>query len=416
VTTAEARRSARLLGISWGVSWAGVPISAAFGSVIILTMTGNLALTGVAYFLTYLGSLLAAYPAGHLMDRYGRKPILIAGHLVAATGFAMGTVAILLDLFPLFLASQLIASMGTAATFLTRLAAADLYPPKERGRGLGRLVSYLVFGASASVVLVVLARRIEPTPGPAFLALAWALIPILSVIAAFVISRVDPDPKVTALELQAMEPTPVVSHTAPAAALAWNVLLPTAAVMLFAQATMASMMSVTGAALTHEGHGPDFIVGTLTLHIIGMFGFSPLVGVLGDRFGPRSLLIGSAVYLAIATFITFMLPLGNALVVALIAVGIGWSFAFIGANTIIANTVPLARRGRVLGGIDVAIAVVGAGASLTAGWALDTGGIERVGAVSLALAIGVVAAAAIAHLARPRVVAPPLPAAQDVGK
>lgn len=416
MTTSTAQRSARLLGLSWGISWAGVPISAAFGSVVILTMTGDLALTGVAYFLMYLGTLLAAYPSGHLMDRYGRKPVLIGGHLTAAFGFALGTIAILFTLFPLFLLSQLIASMGAAATFLTRLAAADLYPPKQRGRGLGRLVSYLVFGSSASVVLIVIARRIEPTPGRAFLALAWALIPALSIIAAFVVSRVHPDPKVTAQEIQALEPVPTPVPGALPARLPWNILVPTAGVMLFAQATMASMMSVTGAALTHEGHGPDYIVITLTLHIIGMFGFSPLVGVLGDKFGPRSLLIASAAYLSIATFVTFILALGNALVVALIAVGIGWSFAFIGANTIIANTVPLAARGRVLGSIDVAIAIVGGAASLAAGWALDTGGIERVGAVGLLLAFGVVAAAGVAHLLRTRRVPVALGAAENLAK
>lgn len=415
MTTAVAQRSARLLGISWGVSWAGVPISAAFGSVVILTMTGNLALTGVAYFLMYAGNLLAAYPAGHLMDRYGRKPILIAGHLTAAGGFALGTAAILLDLFALFLLAQLIASMGTAATFLTRLAAADLYPPHERGRGLGRLVSYLVIGACASVPLVIIARRFEPNPGLAFLALAWALIPILSIAAAFFVSRVNPDPKVTARELEAAEPKPLVVLDGKPATLPWNILIPAAAAMLLAQATMASMMSVTGAALTHEGHGPNFIVGTLTLHIIGMFGFSPLVGVLGDRFGPRMLLITSAAYLAVATFVTYLVPLGNALVVALLAVGIGWSFAFIGANTIIANTVPLAARGRVMGTIDVSIAIVGGGASLAAGWALDTGGIGRVGAVSLAFAAALIVAAAMAHLVRTRP-APVALGAENLGK
>lgn len=416
VTTPGAQRSARLLGISWAISWAGVPLSAAFGSVVILAMTGDLALTGIAYFLIYVGSLLAAYPSGRLMDRFGRKPILIAGHLTAAFGFAVGTIAIVLGDFVLFLGSQLIGSMGAAATFLTRLAAADLYPPKERASGLGRLVSYLVLGASASVVLVIVARRIEPQPGTAFLALLWGIVPVLSILAAVCVSRVHPDPRVTAHELEALEPPPAPTLDGLPKRLPWGVLVPTGATMLFAQATMASMMSVTGAALSHAGHSPNFIVITLTLHIIGMFGFSPLVGILGDRFGSRSLLLASAAYLVVATFTTYVLPLGNALVVALIAVGIGWSFAFIGANTIIANTVPLAHRGRVLGGIDVGIAIVGGAASLIAGWALDTGGIARVGAASMAFAVGVVAASIVAFLARERTATVPLPVAQNVGK
>lgn len=413
---ALARRSARLLGASWAVAWAGVPISGAFGSVVILELTGNLGLTGAYFSLLYVGSLVASYPAGHAMDRFGRKPVLIAGHLLAAVGFAIGTFAIAIANIWLFLASHLVASMGAGTTYLTRIAIADLYPAAQRARGLGRLSALLVLGAVASVPLIWLARSLEPVLGRSYLVAAWGVVPLLSLAAAFLVTRIHPDPKVIGEAIQAQEPAPPTPLLPGAKRVPWRIVVAAGATLLFAQAAMAGMMSVSGAALRHDGHGPDFIIATLTLHVVGMFGFSPLVGVLGDRYGRKPLLVASALYLCASTFLTWLVPLGSAYVVTLVAVGIGWSFAFIGANTLIADVVPVALRGRVNGVLDVAIGIIGAASSLGAGAALQAGGLGRVAALALTFAVGVVVASwAVRSLPRAAPAAA-LPALQDLGK
>lgn len=412
----DTRRAARLLGLSWAVSWAGVPISGAFGSVIVLEMTDDLLLSGVPFFLLYVGSLIAAYPSGHLMDRLGRKPVLIGGHLLAAFGFAVGTLAIILQNLWLFFAAQLVASMGASATYLTRLAAADLFPTSQRARGLGRLVFYLVFGAIAGVPLVRLAQALQQRVGESYLVIAWALVPVLSLVAAYLVSRVHPDPKEIAAQVQALEPEAAESPGAPTT-LPWRTLITAGATLLFAQAAMAATMSVAGAALQHTGHSPDYIVFTLTIHIVAMFAFSPWIGILGDRWGRRPLLYLSAAYLVASTLLIRLVPLGDALLVALIAIGIGWSFAFLGSTAIIVDVARVAHRGRITGVVDLATAVVGAIASLLAGWAVDGGGIPSVGGLALFFALGVLVAAFLAPprpLPRAVPVSAPLP--QDFGK
>lgn len=412
----DTRRAARLLGLSWAVSWAGVPISGAFGSVIVLELTDDLLLSGVPFFLLYLGSLIAAYPSGHLMDRVGRKPVLIGGHLLAAFGFTVGTFAILLENLWLFFAAQLVASMGASATYLTRLAAADLYPTRERARGLGRLVFYLVFGALAGVPLVRLAQALQARVGESYLVVAWALVPFLSLIAAYLVSRVQPNPKEIAAQVQAQEPVAVESTEGPTR-LPWRILVTAGAALLFAQASMAATMSVAGAALQHTGHSPDYIVFTLTVHIVAMFAFSPLIGILGDHWGRRPLLYLSGAYLVVATVLIRLVPLGDALMVALVAIGIGWSFAFLGSTAIIVDVARVAHRGRITGVVDLGTAVVGGLASLLAGWAVDGGGIQSVGGLALFFAIGVLVAA---FLAPPRALPPVTPASaplpQDLGQ
>lgn len=383
----EARRSARLLALSWAVSWVAVPISGAFGSVIVQVLTDDLTLTGLPFFLLYLGSLLSAYPSGRLMDRFGRKPVLIAGHLIAAVGYTIGTFAIIAQNLGVFLFAQFIAALGAGATYLTRMAAADLYPAAERARGVGRLVSYLVFGAVIAIPVIWLARRLEPDFGSSYLALAWGLVPILSIASAVLISRIHPDPMETARaygDLAAKTPAPIPSAIDERRRR--RTIVGAGASILFAQAAMASIMSVSGASLSHAGHEPDFIVLTLTLHVVGMFGLSPLIGSLGDRYGRRPLLITSAFYLVGSTLLVRLLPNGTALMVGLVLVGIGWSFAFIGATAVIADLTRVGHRGRVTGVIDVGTAIIGATASLLAGYALERGGLPDVGLLGFVFA------------------------------
>lgn len=400
---ATRRRAARLLALSWAVSFAAVPISGSFGSVIVLELTGgDLQLTGVPFFLTYLGSILAAYPAGRLMDRVGRRPVLVAGHLVAALGFALGTGAVIAGSLPLFFLAHLVASLGSATSYLTRIAAADLYPPAERARGLGRLIFALVFGSLAGIPLASLAQAAGPRLGVSYLVAAWAMVPILSTTAALLVSRIRPDPLVIGRALQAAARA---SGTPGAQRIHWPPLLAAGAAMLFAQATMAAVMSVTGASLSHAGHGPDAIVFALTLHVVGMFGLGPLIGAIGDRWGRRSLLRTGTAYLMASTLLIAWAPAGTTFTIGLIAIGIGWSFTFLGSNALLADAVPATARGRVSGFLDLSTAIVGGLASLGAGWALDKGGIALVGLFGLAISVGTLVTALLA----PRPLAEPAP-------
>lgn len=391
---ATRRRAARLLAFSWAVSFAAVPISGSFGSVIVLELThGDLRFTGVPFFLTYLGSIVAAYPAGRLMDHLGRRPVLVGGHLLAALGFTLGTGAILAGNLWLFFAAHLVASLGAGTTFLTRIAAADLYPPAERARGLGRLLFALVFGSLAGIPLARLAQALAPGLGVSYLVVAWAMVPLLSASAALLVARIRPDPLEIGRALQAVADAAEPDR---ARGIQWRPLLAAGAAILFAQATMASVMSVTGASLSHAGHGPDVIVLALTVHVVGMFGLGPLIGAIGDRWGRRSLLRAGTLYLAVSTLLIALSPTGTTFTIGLIAIGLGWSFTFLGSNALLADAVPAAVRGRVSGLLDISTSIVGGLASLGAGVALDQGGIARVGILGLTISLGTLVAALLA--------------------
>jgi len=389
---------ARRLTASLAISWAGVQISGALGSVIVVHLSGDLRLAGLPFVIVNLGSALAAYPSGHLMDRVGRVPVLVVGHVVAASGFVVGSYAILQQRLDLFLVGLAIASFGAGATYLTRLAAADLYPAAQRARGL----SIVVFGASVGAVLgtplVALANWLGPRWGQPYYLIAWAMVPILSLASALVVSRIRPDPREVGMVIHAREARP--GATGGTRRVDWTLVILAAAALSLAQGAMACVMSVAGASLEHAGHSANLIGATMTAHLLGMFAFSPLVGWLADRRGRGFVLGMSALLLLAGTGAVAVLGTGP-LFASLFLVGVGWSFAFIGASAVAADAAGPLHRGRVTAIVDTSTAIVASAGALAAGLALAKGGLFTVGVVALALAAGVAFVAGLLWLSRP---------------
>ena len=104
-----------------------------------------------------LGTLLGDVPAGMLIERWGRKPVMVAGTIAAAIAtFLMGTTPLLAGEFGLFPAFallvllRLIAGVGSAMWNLSRMAyIADVVPLADRGRalstfgGVGRIGTFV---------------------------------------------------------------------------------------------------------------------------------------------------------------------------------------------------------------------------------------------------------------------------------
>jgi MFS family permease len=81
---------------------------------------------------TFLGSTLGLLPAGILIDRAGRRPLLIMGPLLLAAAAAFSAVT---TSYPLFLAAQVLAGLGSSFWQLAReIAAVDVIQPHLRGR------------------------------------------------------------------------------------------------------------------------------------------------------------------------------------------------------------------------------------------------------------------------------------------
>ena len=109
-------------------------------------MEGILGL-GPAIFL--VSGALAAGPAGRAMDRYGRMPIIRIGFLAGVVGCSVTAAGCALDTWTLVLPGLALAGGCGGVVQLSRAAAAEMYPPERRARGM----SYVLFGSVIGAVL-----------------------------------------------------------------------------------------------------------------------------------------------------------------------------------------------------------------------------------------------------------------------
>jgi len=152
---------------------------------------------------------------------------------------------------------------------------------------------------------------------------------------------------------------------------------------------MTGLMAVYAIAASARGVGIGVIALILSAHFSGMFGFSPVWGILLDRVGRRQGLLAGAALIAIGG-LTIGLPQAALSALGLFLVGLGWSGTYLGGTTVISDIATSAERGTALGFTDLLSAGGGAVGALSAGIVLDASGLSALGASVGALLVGVI--------------------------
>lgn len=158
---------------------------------------------------------------------------------------------------------------------------------------------------------------------------------------------------------------------------------------------MVSVMVMTPLHMAH-GHADITVIGfVISIHILGMFAFSPVTGWAVDRLGGRVVaLVGSGVLTA-ATLLASASPMGESptLAVGLFLLGLGWSCTLVAGSTLLTAAVPAAERPGVQGASDLLMGLAAGGGGAVAGVIVDRLGFHQLALTSLAFAllIGVLA-------------------------
>ena len=121
-------------------------------ALVVLALTGSATLAGLATALIWGGRVLIVYQTGALMDRIGRKTVLLLGIALAASALFLMALAIVLGSLVLFWLGLVIYGFGSGATQQSRIAVSDMYPLERRGEGIGYLMTGYVVGSLLSPV------------------------------------------------------------------------------------------------------------------------------------------------------------------------------------------------------------------------------------------------------------------------
>lgn len=402
MTDLPIRRNTILLGAAVAVNSATLQLVAAVSALTFALVTGETRLLGLGPALFLVSSALTSFPAGRLMDRIGRVPVL-------ASGFAVGAVGAVLTSLGAYLSSGWIAVPGFiligaagATGQLARAAAGDMYPPEKRARG----ISYVMFGAVAGAILgplvfapIFKGRQLS---APA-LAVPWLIGGAMMLIALAIVLNIRPDPKRIA---EIIEAKSGIGSTAPTTAATLGELLsrpgviPAMIVGVVSYAVMTSVMNLTGYVVVQHHHHPQHVIFPIIgAHVLGMYLLMPVVGWIVDRIGRPRALVGGLVILAASTAGLMWFESVVSIAILLFSLGLGWNVSFVAATTQLANLAAPAERGKLLGFNDLVASFTGAAFVLLGGYVLDDFGVT-----ALALGVAVVALAPIVFILRAPVI------------
>lgn len=345
----------------------GVASGIAVGALLVASMGGT-EMAGFGQALSVLGAGLLAVPLATLAVRHGRRRSLAAGYAVAAAGGAIVLVAARLGWLPLLLVELLLFGAAQTANLQTRYAASELASPARRATTMSFVIWATtigsVLGPNLSTAGATLGRGfgLPGLAGPYLFSFAAFVLAGLVVSAMFA-GRSTPDTAAAAAPVKRKGAGP---------ALRWAARHPVArfAVVLIVtgHAVMVGLVSMTPVHLGHHGHGLRVVGLVISLHILGMYALSPLVGWLADRIGAlRSALLG-LLLLGGAALVILRAPDGLVpITAALVLLGLGWSGTTISGSVLLAGVDSGAVRVPLQGATDALMNFGGAAAAILAG-------------------------------------------------
>lgn len=406
---AAQKRTIRTLILSQALGAIGLTIGIATASLLAKDISGSEEQAGLAQTSQVLGAALTAYLLAGLMARRGRRFGLVTGNLVGALGAALCVVAGVTVSMPLLLVGATLLGAATAANNAARYAATDLAEPRNRARALsvvvwattiGAVVGPNLTGPSARVARVL---DVPELTGPFVLGSVGML---LSALLLFL--RLRPDPLLLAQKVDPPAPRTGTSWRRVVDVVRERRIVGAAMVALAgAHAVMVSVMIMTPLHMEHGGAALKVIGYVVSLHVLGMFAFAPLVGIAADRFGRAVVLASGTVVLLAALALCGSAPEGKSwqIFVGLFLLGLGWSLATVAASSLVADHVPGEARTDVQGASDLLMGVSAAAAGALAGVVVGELGYGWLNVLAVGL-VCVVAGAAVVVARQERLLTP----------
>lgn len=372
------KRTIKVLATTQILSGVGVAGTVAAGSLLVSSISNSESLAGLSQTTAVLGAAAMAIPLSKLTQRGGRRLGLSVGYTVGLIGAAFaifgGSQRILIAmLFGTFLVGA-----ASASGYQARFAATDLADDSHRSRQL----SYVVWGSTIGAVTgpnlmgpsgaLAEALGLPKLVGPyilAFVALGMGAL----VIRLFL----KPDPYLTAANLrpQSEEHHELLSARKTLKLIRQN---PTAlfaiAAIAIGHVAMVSVMVMTPIHMAHVDVTLTVIGLVISIHIVGMYAFSPIVGSLSDRMGRRWVIQVGVLILLASCLVSGLADAHNSIQLGfgLFLLGLGWSCTLIAGSALLSESVETELRPSSQGASDLLMNLMGAGGGAIAGVVIGT--------------------------------------------
>ncbi|TWI38050.1 MFS transporter [Paracoccus sulfuroxidans] len=285
-----------------------------------------------------LGTALSARPLASFMRQHGRKTGFFLACGAGAIGAGLAAIGIYVGNFWLFMLGGLFTGIYQAAQGFYRFAATDCAPPEFQAKAISWV---LAGGLAAAFTGPFLVRATAEATAIPFLA-TYAAIIVLNLLGPVLFAFLDiPKPAATSHE------------AARGRSLAELIRVPQIAVAMIcgmvSYALMNLVMTSTPLAVVGCGFHTADAANIVSFHVLAMFAPSFFTGHLIARFGAQRIVMLGLVILAGAGAVALSgVELGH-FYVALVLLGLGWNFGFIGATSMLTRAYRPEERERVQG-------------------------------------------------------------------
>jgi MFS family permease len=391
------RRTVGVLSASVALAGLGVTVGITVGGLLARDVAGTDSAAGLGSTAGVLGAAVLAVPLARTSDLSGRRAGLAAGYAVAVLGSLLTVVAAQIASLPLLLAGLFAFGASTACGLQARYAAADLAAPSRRGRDLSLVVWATTLGSVVGPNLAGPGADLGLALGLPALGGAFAVSAVaFAVVAAALLLLLRPDPLLLARRLGGGgNGTRPRRATGMALRAVWATLegrLGITAVIV-AHSVMVGVMVMTPVHMGHAGGSEGTtlrVIGlVISVHVAGMYLFSPLVGILADRAGRTATVAVGGVLLLTAAALAGTAAPGAALQLGagLFLLGLGWSCCLIAGSTLVTESIGPDLRPTAQGGADLLMGLGAALAGVVGGPLLALGGFGLVAGASAALVL-----------------------------
>lgn len=367
---AASRSNILILALSQALMLSAIVLSMALAAIIGAMLAPDKALATLPVAAMVIGTAVASLPAAMLMRRVGRRPGFLIGALLGIGGSLLCAFALHESAFATFVIGHFLLGSYQGFANYYRFAAVEAAGPGHASKAISLVVAGGVVAAFLGPQLGLWGR--DWIGGQIFVG-SYLAQGVLSLVALVLVSRLD-------------LPGLVTTHVGRARPLREILSQPVLRVAIFGtaigSAVMIMVMTATPLAILGCGLPGSSVTPVIQWHVVGMFAPSFFTGALIERYGaPRIMQAG------------FVLLLGNVVLAlsgveflhflsALVLLGVGWNFAFIGGTMLLTQTYQPAERLKVQAVNEFAISGLVALATLSAGWLYD-----RFGWITLNLAV-----------------------------
>ena len=372
-----AKRNVAVLICAQAILGSQMPMIFTVGGLAGQSLASNACFATLPISMIVLGSMLTASPLSNLMQKFGRKFGFFIGAIGGLTGGIIGAVGLATGSFAIFLMGSFLTGIYMSAQVFYRFAATDTATKSFRPKA----ISYVMAGGLASAIIgpqivkVTAEAMVIPFLG------TYIAVVILNFLGSFLflLLKIPKLAKKNIYDPNKRSNKQLVSTPRIAVAMICA---------MVSYAMMNLVMTSTPLAVVGCGYSPSDAANVVSAHVIAMFLPSFFTGHLITRYG-EELIVGIGLFfLALAGIVALSGVNLENFFLALVFIGLGWNFGFIGATTMLTNSHSEAERGRIQGMNDLFVFGGVTVASFSSGGLMNcTGGNHLTGWTSVNLAI-----------------------------